>query len=82
MFFATGTSPNFGFDLETQTRVSLPTNAVRHVRFESDTQIGGGKSCLGLAEVQFFQQVSEIPEPAPSAMGRVGLTLIAARRRR
>ncbi len=54
VFFAAAGSPNVGFDLENQTGISLPTTAVRHVRFESDTQIGGGSNYLGLAEVQFF----------------------------
>lgn len=54
VFFAAAGSPNVGFDLETQTGISLPATAVRHVRLESDTQIGGGTNYLGLAEVRFF----------------------------
>jgi len=58
VLFTTGAAPNYGFDLETQTGISLPTTAVRHVRFASDTQIGGGSNYLGLAEVQFFAAVA------------------------
>ena len=75
--FAAAGSPNIGFDLETQTGISLPTTAVRHVRFEVDTAINSN-NYVGLAEVQF----TAIPEPGSLAFGLgLGGLLIARRRR-
>jgi hypothetical protein len=81
--FAAAGSPNVGFDLKTQTGITLPTTAVRHVRFEADTTIGAG-NYVGLAEVQFFTS-DAVPEPSATALpvssasallGLGGVTLI------
>ena len=79
--FARGQAPISGFDLETQTGISLPTTGVRHVAFYADSQISGGNNYAGLAEVQFFavsrprtfhrsarRPWSSCPAPPPAAL--------------
>jgi len=65
--FAAAGSPNIGFDLETQTGITLPTYAVRHIRFETDTRQDDATSgYFGLAEVQFFAASSGPDASAPT----------------
>ncbi len=78
--FAVGSATSTGFDLETQTGISLPTTAVRHVAFYSDTQHGGGNNYLGLAEVQFFE-ADAVPEPSAVLLGGLGVLALLRRRR-
>lgn len=71
-----------GFDLETALSTTLPTTAVRFVRFElNSSYASNGASYTGIAEIQFFEGAA-VPEPASLAGGLLGLALIAARRRR
>ena len=69
--FAAAGTPNVGFNLETQTGITLPAFAVRHVRFEIDTnQAGSTSGYVGLAEVQFIAAPSgpDTAEPTISSL--------------
>lgn len=87
-----GTAGYTGFDLETVVGSSLPTSDIRFVRFEVDStfrsdqiDVGGGTldgaNVAGLAQIEFFE-ADAVPEPASLAMGLMGVTMIAARRRK
>ena len=82
--FAAAGTPNVGFDLETQTGISLPAIAVRHVRFEIDTnQDDATTGYVGLAEVQFSPPpAAPTPRnpPSPASIrptGRLGVPTTA-----
>ncbi len=78
-FLQAPSSGNTGFDLETQVGNILPSTAVRHVRFEVDSNFNGANTnYAGLSEVQFFA----VPEPSTTALlGLGGLALILRRRK-
>jgi len=82
LFLRAPTSNNTGFDLETQTGITLPGTAVRHVSFASDKNFETGvTNYVGLSEVQFFEAAA-IPEPNVAALlGGLGMLTLLRRRR-
>lgn len=70
-----GTNGYTGFDLETATSTTLPTTAVRYVRFELNSTWGNAYG--GISEIQF----SAVPEPSTALLGALGVLALLRRRR-